>query len=1062
MRRISTLGGLAAIALAAGAAQAVDVDTGQLLYSTEGNRLRRIDVDTVSHPPLRQDVLIRNATEGEFGSAGADGRDVNGMVCRLPDGNLVMGEDTGQTAVKPGFGVFTPAGEQVGKLTPTSFVAQAEPFGCGVDAEGRLFTTEIGNQAFGPLNGQLILWFPPYEVFPGAPGTYPNGATSANYCKLAIEIGTATGVAIDPEGRVLVASPRQGQVFRFSGTWPTGPDAAGGCGRTDSTGAPLVDEGRIEVETFIQDPSIFTPSGIARAENGNWFVSSVLFGKIAEFTPAGAFVRTILDPGTVLQLPAPTGHPQSLAFDAQGTLYYADLDLRGSLLNPDTGPNGTIRRIRFDEDGDPLPPDFVRQGLAFPDGVAVLPGDLEPTEWRTLGGSPERKYFNPDEHTMTSENVDQLATRWIYPTQAIVTGSPTVATLDVPGEGRVPVVLFQTWDERLHAVRLADGSVLWQFLADFHPGASYPASGSVHVETVDGTDRVLYGAGEKLYALDAVTGAEIWHFTAGTGCVDELGNPPGLCSFQAERNQIESTPAVVGDTVVFGMDVNDFPSGKGGLYGVDVRTGHMKWFFDLESGSTCRPDPGDEIERYDGYHDEAELGLPEGFLASRAGCDHPRTRSGCGNVWSSPAVDFGRQRIFIASSNCDTDDDPGTSVPPPPMPPYDEAIFALDFAGNPVWRWRPREVDNDDLAFGAVPNLFRISDGDPDGEGPQEEEFIDVLGVGCKDGTYYVVDRDGENERTQVAWDDADPSALPYWTKNVVPGGAIGGIIASASVDEGARLVLFSTGPGDSQPDVFDPQRPTMHALHLDTGEIAWQGPTVVSPTDTFVYDASYAPTTGIPGVAFTGGVLSPSLHAWDTAAGELAWWGFIGSPIFSNAVTSGATTVDGTVIVGTGIGTRTGDPHDIEDQISREPRALVALCVPGTRGCGECDDGTDNDDDGLVDTADDGCDDAADASEKSPHLVCDNGQDDDGDGIVDADDPGCPVPYATIEDPQCDNGLDDDGNGAVDWFDDKCTRGWPYWEATPCGLGVELALVVPLLAAWRRRSGRRGPGSSA
>jgi len=42
------------------------------------------------------------------------------------------------------------------------------------------------------------------------------------------------------------------------------------------------------------------------------------------------------------------------------------------------------------------------------------------------------------------------------------------------------------------------------------------------------------------------------------------------------------------------------------------------------------------------------------------------------------------------------------------MPPYDEAIFALDYDGVPVWRWRPREVDNDDLAFGAAPNLFTI------------------------------------------------------------------------------------------------------------------------------------------------------------------------------------------------------------------------------------------------------------------------------------------------------------------------------------------------------------------
>jgi hypothetical protein len=52
------------------------------------------------------------------------------------------------------------------------------------------------------------------------------------------------------------------------------------------------------------------------------------------------------------------------------------------------------------------------------------------------------------------------------------------------------------------------------------------------------------------------------------------------------------------------------------------------------------------------------------------------------------------------------DIDPSTPKPGSTMPPYDEAIFALDFAGNAVWRWRPLEVDPLDLAFGAVPNLF--------------------------------------------------------------------------------------------------------------------------------------------------------------------------------------------------------------------------------------------------------------------------------------------------------------------------------------------------------------------
>jgi hypothetical protein len=509
-----------ALSLSPMAATAAAVDTGVLIYSTEGNRLRRIDVDTVDHPPLRQDVLIRNATEGEAGAAsaaGAAGRDVNGMVCVLPDGNLVMGEDTGQPVIRPGFGVFDPSGNQIGKLAPTGFRPQPEPFGCAVDAQGRLLTTEIGDPF--ASNGQLILWFPPYDRFPGAPGTYPNPDASTHYCKLDVAIGAASGIAIDAQGDVYVASPRNARVFRFSGALPTGPDAAGGCGRTDATGAPLVDAGRITRTTFIQHASVPTPSGITRGPNGNWFVSSVLTSRIAEFAPDGSFVRDVMAPpeGTVTELPASTGHPQSLAFDAQGRLYYADLNLIGSLLNPDTGPNGTIRRIDFDAGGAPQPPIVVRNGLAFPDGVSLLPGDLEPTEWRTLGRTPARTYFNPFETTLTPENVGGLVRRWEFPTTSIVTASPSVATIDLPGEGRTPLVFFQEWNQIVYALRLADGSVAWSFEADPHPGAGYPGAGSVAVETVDGRDVAFVGSGEILYALDAATGAELWRFAAGTG-----------------------------------------------------------------------------------------------------------------------------------------------------------------------------------------------------------------------------------------------------------------------------------------------------------------------------------------------------------------------------------------------------------------------------------------------------------------------------------------------------------------------------------------------------------------
>ncbi len=941
---------------------------GELLYSTEGNRLRRIDVDTIDARPLAEDVWIESASDS------AGGRDVNGMICGLPDGSggFVMGEDTDQPTPPPGWGVFDAAGHQIGKLTATYREVQAEPYGCAFDTNGRLFTSEVGAQGFGSATGQLILWFPDPEKgfarFPGPEGAYPaTNLPSDNFCILARDLGTAGAVALDIDDSVYVAESSGGRVTRFLPPFPSGLGPGEGCERRDSDGAPLADT--VQREIFVtgdfSPAQIFTPTGLAFAPNGNLYAAGVINGEIGEFDLEGHLVRWILRPLDALGRPFPlgiptsfplaTGTPQGLAVGADGTIYFADLNLIGQLPNFGPGPNGAVRRIRFDEHGDPLPPELVRDGLAFPDGVALFPGDLERTQWRTYAGGPLRQFMNQSEARITPDNAWQLRRRWRFDTRAIITGSPTVAAVSLPGEGIQQVAYFQSWDANVYAVRVADGSELWRFASDPQPGATFPHAASAHVERVGNRDVVLIPSGETLYALDAVSGAEIWRFTAGTGCRDANGVPPGLCSFTGERNEIESAPIVVaGDTVVFGMDVNDVEAGRGGFYGVNLTDGRLRWFFDLESGAienggfvgtkVCRPFPDDVIRHFDGTHSEVELQLPPGFLATRPGCDFDRTNTGCANVWSSAAVDEARGLLFFASSNCDTATVAGSPLPPPPMPLFDEAITALHFDGTPAWTWRPREVDNDDLAFGAVPNLFSIDLGDG--------VLVDVLGVGNKDGTYYVLDRDGVNEGSGVAWHDADPSALPYWRRQVVPGGPAGGVIATAAVDEATRRVYFGTAPGGGDAGSTEqPQQPTFHALDLDTGEIAWQNIGEEQPAR-----ASFAPTSAIPGVVFSGSVQLGALRAYESRddAGAL----LVRLPLSLSAVASAPVVVDGTLLVGAGIGARDANPADLGDASSRDPSPLSAFCVPRTAGCvlPDCNDGEDNDGDGSTDLNDRGC----------------------------------------------------------------------------------------------------------
>ena len=47
----------------------------------------------------------------------------------------------------------------------------------------------------------------------------------------------------------------------------------------------------------------------------------------------------------------------------------------------------------------------------------------------------------------------------------------------------------------------------------------------------------------------------------------------------------------------------------------------------------------------------------------------------------------------------------------------------------------------------------------------------------------------------------SDPAALPYWRTKVVPGGDIGGILATAAADEDLRRIYISTAPGEDSDD---------------------------------------------------------------------------------------------------------------------------------------------------------------------------------------------------------------------------------------------------------------------
>jgi hypothetical protein len=339
-----------------------------IVFSGEGNNLNAYD----SAPPFRKQRVITTRADDP------KGLDINAQICFFPGTKrgdtkwFIAGEDTGQPNPPQGWGIFQLKGKRIGhlqakkigKLTPTyqGSADNAENYGCGFLRDGRVLTTDVGNQASGNGDGQLMVWFPPFN------------RTKVRYCKLDIGLATAGGILVKHD-RVYVASarPPTAGVWRYTGPFPTSNTAAGGCGQQDATGAPLATS--VHKELFIAPGgALASPNAIAPSPRG-FYISSVINGVIAEYGRDAQYVRTVLQPAagdTLGAQPYETGTPLGIGVDRNGDLFYADIGIVISADGVGPGDNtGTIRRIHF-VDGEPRAPQTMDRKLAFPDGIGVF------------------------------------------------------------------------------------------------------------------------------------------------------------------------------------------------------------------------------------------------------------------------------------------------------------------------------------------------------------------------------------------------------------------------------------------------------------------------------------------------------------------------------------------------------------------------------------------------------------------------------------------------------------------------------------------------------------------
>ena len=177
--------------------------TGEVAQARRSSSTARATTSTrtTSVPPFRKQRVITNARQGPRRSRH---QRADLLLPRDDEGGtrwFIAGEDTGQPNPPQGWGIFQLKGNKIGKLQAKQD-REAHPDVPGLDSttrrttaagscpDGRVVTTDIGNQASGDGDGQLIVWFPPFNRTQGAVlqdrhrdrdrGQHPRDATTAS------------------------------------------------------------------------------------------------------------------------------------------------------------------------------------------------------------------------------------------------------------------------------------------------------------------------------------------------------------------------------------------------------------------------------------------------------------------------------------------------------------------------------------------------------------------------------------------------------------------------------------------------------------------------------------------------------------------------------------------------------------------------------------------------------------------------------------------------------------------------------------------------------------------
>lgn len=425
---------------------------------------------------------------------------------------------------------------------------------------------------------------------------------------------------------------------------------------------------------------------------------------------------------------------------------------------------------------------------------------------------------NPAETTIGRENASRLEEKWRFPRRDSGDRIGVIHATPVVVDGGV---YFGTATHPTVYAIAPDGIVRWTYRHPTRRSIRGPRFESVEggfmASALVTRDSVFIGdLGGSFVALDRATGAPRWTIDA------RAKEFPGAHPL----NVFFASPMPAGNLVIAGggsleqvaaaSPLYTAITGRGFVMALDPKDGRIVWKYDV----------GPQPERFN----------PPITIADRWGEHVFRAGPATSSIWSTPSYDAESSTIFFG-----TDANTAPRRPTPDDPRLDTreacAVVALDArtgaerwvtqlnAGD-VWTlamrgYDPKEGRYKDQSIGDTPKPYTI---------PVEGKPTRVVGVGCKNGGFYVLRADDGRivTRTPIyTGPPAYPLSPPPDPRTIALPGVIGGLQTGCATD---GTTIYTNGIDAlllmSQERLTDTQPPTagrVVALSLDTRTERWR-----------------------------------------------------------------------------------------------------------------------------------------------------------------------------------------------------------------------------------------------